>query len=194
MRPALFLVILAGPAEQGGAVGKGHRPAQGTKLQVAGQPQVFAALLAGMGQGMLEQGQQRDAVDLRPPHLGHVAQEPTGRGQRQRPSGAVVGDDAPAVERGGDLPGQGPVGGNQRRRLAALGGVPQDQRDGIGLIARRWRLDQRDALGRLAHVGETRTFALPDIGDRRGPEREGQERVAAAAGGFGGLPGRDIGP
>ena len=58
-----------------------------------------------------------------------MAQEPPGGGERERPPGAVIGQDAPAVQRRRHLPGQHTVGRDQRGPAPVLRRLPEDQRD-----------------------------------------------------------------
>ena len=154
--------------------------------------QVIAARIgAGVGQRMLEQGEQAGGRHLRSNQLGHLAQEPSRRGQRQRPAGAVVGLDPPAVERCGDLPGERAVGGDERGALSGLDRLAQHQRDGARLGTRARRLDQRHAARRFVHTCERRALLLPPVRHRRGSQRQRDKRVASRVRRYSLSPGRD---
>ena len=82
--------------------------------------------------------EQRQKLFRRQPLLikrRHLPQEAPRRSQLQRNARAVIGQDAPAVQRGGDLPGQHPVGGDEGGGHAVLRRLPQAQRDGQRLHA-----------------------------------------------------------
>jgi hypothetical protein len=120
-----------------------------------------------------------------------MAQKPPRRREVQRLPGAVIGQDAPAVERGGDLPAERAVGGDKGGGDALLGGGAQAHGDGQRLAPRVGRLEQGDVLHRPGDVGERRAVAQPLIGDRRGPQRQRHEPVARGAGRRGVMPGAD---
>ncbi len=100
-------------------------------------------------------------VSRRASSVGHVPQQPPRRRQRQRPPGAVVGHDPPAVQRGRDPPRQHPVGRDQRRALPVLDRLAQPQRDRQRLGRGRGRLDQRQARRGRAQVAQRRPLAQP---------------------------------
>ena len=53
-----------------------------------------------------------------------LPQQPSRRGEVQRLTGAVIGDQAPPVERGGHLPGQHAVGSDKRGALPVFDRLP----------------------------------------------------------------------
>ena len=119
---------------------------------------------------------------------------------RERAAGRVVDLDAPGFEADGDAARKQTVGRNERGRAARrLGGLAQDQRDDLGLVLGRRRLDEAQALrarsapcplraaaakacqrsvvpeGRMASATNRR--ARPDRAPRSAPE---QDRDVAA--------------
>ena len=128
-------------------------------------------------------GRQRRARQRREP-----AQQHAGRGQRQRPAGAVVGDQPPAVELGGHPARQHPVGRDQRgphRRppppRAAGARSPAPRRAGRAPRPRRGRRRRPPSCRRAPPPS-----AAPLVGDRRRAQR--QRRPARCA------PGRAAAP
>ena len=143
-------------------------------------------------QRVLEQREQRRRGERRAREAAEQAQEHARRGERQRPAGAVVGDQAPAVELGGDAAGKGAVGGDEGGAFAVGGGTAKDERDGERLGAGVGGLDPVEAgAGVREGAGEGGAFGAPLVGDRRRAEGERDECVALRRRGRGRRPGRN---
>ena len=145
-----------------------------------------AAFITGMGQWMFEQRQKRFRRQAVAHQVGHMAQEAAGHGKLQRHAGGIIRDDAPAIEKGGDLPGQGSVGGDEGRGGLILGGLTQTHGDGQRLIAGRLGLQKRDIGHRLGQIRQVWPIAQPLIGDRGGTQGKGNHLVPLGAGRRGG--------
>ena len=142
-------------------------------------------------EGVLEERQQRRGGQRRAGERGEQAQQHARRRQRQRAAGAVVGDEAPAVELGGDAAGEGAVGGDEGGALAVGGGAAEDEGDGERLGAGVGGLDpvERGA-GGAEPPGEAGAVAAPLVGHRRRAQGEGDEGVARGRGRRRRVPGR----
>ena len=154
------------------------------------QPQVRPARRA-RDQRMLEQREQRLRGQRRARKRRDQPQQDPRRRQRQRPPGAVVGDQPPAVEFGGDAAGQRPVRSDERRAGAVLGRLAHQERDRQRLALLVGSLDPGQALG---GGGERRpqraALGPPLVGDRRRPQRQRDQRVACRVRRHGRVPGR----
>jgi hypothetical protein len=178
------LASLGGPGAEGRPGDERRAAAQVLALQHGGESQVGAASAGGaVDQRVLEEDQEVFRRQRGTGERGEPAEEHAGRGQRQGAAGAVVGDDRPAVELGGDPAGQPAVGGDEGGALARLRRLAQAQRDGQRLAARVGGLDPGEALAGGAEVaGERRALAAPLVGDRGGAQRKRDQRVPGGCG------------
>ena len=152
-----------------------------------------AAILSAMGERVFEKGEQRLGGQFVLKQPRYMAQKTAWRRKVKRGAGAVIRFDIPPVQRGGNLPGQHPVGRDQRRRLSVFGGLTQARGDDQRLFTNRRGLDQRN-LGRgVVKSGQGRAFAQPLIGDGSRAQRQRNQPVARRAGRRGHVPGGDLG-
>ncbi len=175
---------VGGPGGEGVPDDPRGAAAQATQFDGGGEPEVSAAGARGaLDEGVLEEREQGRGGQRRAGQAGEEAKEDARRGQREGASGAVVGDQAPAVELGGDAAGEGAVGGDEGGALAVGGGTAEDEGDGEGLGAGVGGLDpvERGA-GRGEAAGEGGALAAPLVGDRGGAQRERDEGVAVGGG------------
>ena len=76
-------------------------------LEAGGEAEVGAAGAGGaVGEGVLEEDEEVLGGEALAGEGGEAAEEDAGRGEGERAAGAVVGDERPAVELGGDAAGE----------------------------------------------------------------------------------------
>ena len=173
---------LGGPGAQVGRSRKRWSALAQIKFHFAGEAKMRAACVTGMGEGMLQQGEQ-DVSGHRPdPGKAQMAQKPAGGRQSQRSSGGIVGHDAPAVECGDNAAGQGAVGGHKGNGDGVFDGFAQDERDCDGFLTLGLRLDQGQIGGGVRQIGQSSAFDKPLIGDRSGAQGKRDEPVAVRCG------------
>ncbi len=131
-----FVVLRVGPGAEAFRAGKDRPLSAQLTFKAAGKAQVVAPIRARGSQRMLEQGQKRLGRQLCVQQMGHMAQQPPRRRQGKRAPGAVIGGNAPAIKRGGDLPRQASVRGHKRHHPPGLGGLAEHQGNGHRLMAR----------------------------------------------------------
>ena len=156
------------------------------QLELSGEQQMRTALAgSGIGDRVFEQGQQLFAGQGFAEQTGDLTQESAGRGQGQGATGAVIGDQVPAIQRGADLAGQGAVRCDQRGDLTLFKRAAQGGGDGTGFGTGRGGLDQGHVGGGLGKVGQILAFDQPLIGDRCRAQSQRDQPVAGRVCGCG---------
>jgi hypothetical protein len=143
--------------------------------------------------GVLEQRQQRLGRGARAAQVGHLPQEAARGGQGQGLARAVVGHDAPAVERRGDGAGERPVGRHQGAGPALLHGARI--RSAIASASARGEGASRGSRPRRPGPRAPRSGPSEATGPSRGGRAQGQgdEPAAQLAGRGREVQGRDLG-
>ena len=107
-----------------------------------------------------------------------MAQEAAGSRQRKRAARGIVGQNAPAIKGGGDLPGQAAIWGDEGGGSAVFCRLAQNQGDCKRLCPGGCGLDQGHVGGGPGKVGQVWPICQPLVCDRGGPHGKTDQSVA----------------